>query len=143
MSLAGMIEYLEDYAGTIGAPVRAGVEVERLQRQGDGYLLDTSSGPLSASRVVVAAGAFQQPTTPPAGAAVPGDVLQLHTSRYRNPESLPEGAVLIVGSGQSGCQIADELLAAGRRVFLPSAAARGSRAGSAAATWCTGRSRSD
>ena len=118
MSLAGMIEYLEDYAGTIGAPVRAGVEVERLQRRGDGYLLDTSSGSLSASRVVVAAGAFQQPTTPPAGAAVPGDVLQLHTSRYRNPESLPEGAVLIVGSGQSGCQIADELLAAGRRVFL-------------------------
>ena len=65
--------------------------------------------------VVVASPAWP---APPAGAGLPSDVFQLHTSRYRNPESLPDGAVLIVGSGQSGCQIGDELLAAGRRVYL-------------------------
>ena len=117
-SLAGMIEYIESYAESIGAPLRERVEVERLRARDGGYALETSSGPIEAERVVVATGAFQRATTPSAGAGLPGDVLQLHTSRYRNPESLPDGAVLIVGSGQSGCQIGDELLDAGRRVYL-------------------------
>jgi putative flavoprotein involved in K+ transport len=118
MPLAAFVDYVERYARTIDAPVREGVAVERLRAHGDGYALDTSAGPIDARRVVVATGAFQSPTVPAAGAALPADVLQLHTSRYRNPESLPDGGVLIVGSGQSGCQIGDELLAAGRRVHL-------------------------
>jgi len=118
LPLAGMVEYVEAYADAIGGPVREHVEVERLRPREGGFALETSSGAIDAARVVVATGAFQRPTTPPAGAGLAADVLQLHTSRYRNPESLPDGAVLIVGSGQSGCQIGDELLAAGRRVYL-------------------------
>ena len=118
MPLAGMIEYMDGYARAVGAPVRERVEAERLRPRDGGFTLETSSGSIDAERVVVATGAFQRPTLPPAGVGLPSEVFQLHTSRYRNPESLPEGAVLIVGSGQSGCQIGDELLAAGRRVYL-------------------------
>ena len=118
MPLAGMIEYLEGYAEAVRVPVREDVEVEGLRVRDGGFTLETSSGALDAERVVVATGAFQRATTPPSGFDLPADVLQLHTSRYRNPESLPDGAVLIVGSGQSGCQIGEELLAAGRRVYL-------------------------
>jgi putative flavoprotein involved in K+ transport len=118
MPLAGMIEYVEGYADAGHAPVREQVEVERLRPRDGGFTLETSSGAVEAERVVVATGAFQRASTPSAGAGLPGDVFQLHTSRYRNPESLPDGAVLIVGSGQSGCQIGEELLAAGRRVYL-------------------------
>jgi len=118
MPLAGMIEYIEGYADAMGGPIREQVEAERLRPRNGGYTLETSSGAIEAGRVVVASGAFQRASTPPVGDGLPGDVLQLHTSRYRNPESLPDGAVLIVGSGQSGCQIGDELLAAGRRVYL-------------------------
>ncbi len=118
LSLAGVIGYLEDYSTWIAAPVHEQVEVVRLGRRADGYELETSEGAIAADRVVVATGAFQQPTPPAAGASFPAGVLQLHTSRYRNPDSLPDGGVLVVGSGQSGCQIADELVAAGRRVVL-------------------------
>jgi putative flavoprotein involved in K+ transport len=118
MPLAGMIDYLDEYARKIDAPVREHVAVERLRHRGDAYELDASSGPITARRVVVATGAFQQPTASPLAAGLPSDVLQLHTSAYKRPEQLPGGAVLIVGSGQSGCQIADELLASGRRVYL-------------------------
>ena len=117
MPRAGIIEYLEGYAATVRAPVRENVVVERLAARDGGFTLETSGGPIDAARVVVASGAFQRPTPPPAAAGFPAETYQLHTSRYRNPESLPDGAVLIVGSGQSGCQIGDELLAAGRRVY--------------------------
>jgi putative flavoprotein involved in K+ transport len=112
--LPEVIDYLERYAAFSEAPLRTGVGVNRLQRQDERYLLDTSTGPVEARNVVVATGAFQRPTPPP----VSGDVPALHTSDYRNPAQLPPGAVLVVGSGQSGCQIAEELLAHGRRVYL-------------------------
>jgi putative flavoprotein involved in K+ transport len=117
--LAEVIAYLDDYARLIGGEIREGVEVTRLRRDGDGgYAVETRNGTLTAGNVVVATGAYQRPTPTALADQVPDDVFQLHTSEYRRPEQLPPGAVLVVGGGQSGCQIAEELLQAGRAVFL-------------------------
>ena len=116
--LSEVIEYVDGYARSFDAPVREGVTVTALRSRGDGYLLETSGGEIEARNVVVATGAFQQPTASAPGAESATSVLQLHTSAYRRPDQLPEGGVLVVGSGQSGCQIADELREAGRRVHL-------------------------
>ncbi len=114
-----MAQYLVDYAAMINAPIREGVEVlavERLPGSG-GFLVKTSEGEIKARRVVAATGAFQHPVIPP---IVPesADIKQLHSFHYKNPEQLPEGAVMVVGAGSSGAQIADELNRAGRKVFL-------------------------
>src|SRR5439155_19460276 len=87
------VRHLEDYAAGFGAPVREGVRVERLT---GGYVLGTSDGELEARNVIVATGAFQRAHVPPLDAPV----LQLHSDDYRAPARLPEGAVLVVGSGQ-------------------------------------------
>jgi putative flavoprotein involved in K+ transport len=116
--LAEMIEYVEGYARSFDAPVREGVTVTGLRSRGGVYALETSAGELLADNVVLATGAFQRPTPSAPGAESATGVLQLHTSAYRRPDQLPDGGVLIVGSGQSGCQIADELLDAGRDVHL-------------------------
>src|SRR5260370_15705684 len=71
-----------------------------------------------ARNVVLATGAYPKPKLPTASAALPVDICQMHTSEYRNPQTLPSGAVLVVGSGQSGCQIAEELHQSGRQVYL-------------------------
>jgi len=105
------VSYLEGYAACFGAPVREGVRVERLV---DGFGLATSEGELEARNVIVATGAFQRAHVP----ALDAPVTQLHSDDCRSPAQLPDGAVLVVGSGQSGCQIADELLRAGRHVHL-------------------------
>lgn len=116
---ADIIRFLTDYAEQIAAPVREGVAVTRLSA-GDGgsYLLETSVGPLVARNVVLATGPFQSAFVPDLAKGLPVDMLQLDAAAYRNPHALPPGAVLVVGSGASGCQIADELNAAGRRVYL-------------------------
>jgi len=98
--------------------VRSGVEVTRVSPREGRLLVESSAGELLATNVVVAAGAYQGPTPSPLASRVPDDVLQLHTSEYRRPDQLAPGGVLVVGSGQSGCQIADELLASGREVHL-------------------------
>lgn len=112
-------DYFVAYAEKIGAPVRCGVEVTKVERiTGQlGFRVETSQGVIEATNVVAATGPFQKPIIPP---IVPGDagVLQLHSNSYRNPKQLPEGAVLVVGAGSSGVQIADELLRSGRRVYL-------------------------
>ena len=112
-------DYFAAYAAKFGAPVRCGVAVTRVRRlEGrPGFHVETSGGAVEARNVVVATGPFQNPAIPPIVPALP-DVLQIHSSGYRNPGQLPEGAVLVVGAGSSGVQIADELLRAGRRVFL-------------------------
>lgn len=115
---AGVIAYLERYRERFRLPVRTGVRVESVERAGDGYRLATRAGALLARDVVVAAGAFPKPNVPPASAGLGAGVRQLHAVEYRNPDALPPGAVLVVGSGQSGAQIAEELHRAGRRVFL-------------------------
>jgi putative flavoprotein involved in K+ transport len=116
--LSEVIDYLEDYATATGADVREGVAVRRLHAVEGGYEADTEAGPVRAANVVVATGAYQRPTPVPAADEAPADVFQLTTNDYRRPEQLPPGSVLVVGSGQSGCQIAEELLQAGRAVYL-------------------------
>lgn len=114
---AAIVDFITAYAARIAAPVRCGVEVTALRR-GDatGFVAETSQGPIAASHVVVATGPYQRAVVP--DLPIEGGVFQVHASRYREPAQLPEGAVLIVGSGASGAQIAEELLRAGRRVYL-------------------------
>lgn len=118
-------DYFEDYVRQIKAPVRTGVEVRRVTRnQGrPGFTVETSEGVIEARNVIAATGPFQVPVIPPiapAAPAAPADdrLLQIHSAHYHRPAQLPEGAVLVVGAGSSGVQIADELQRAGRKVFL-------------------------
>jgi len=107
------------YAEVIGAPVRLDSRVLRLSARPDGgFHLETSGGPLDAARVVVAAGSFHRPKVPPISAEMPKRLAQVHSHDYRRATDLPPGAVLVVGSGQSGAQLAEELFEAGRRVYL-------------------------
>jgi putative flavoprotein involved in K+ transport len=112
-------DYFVAYAEKIAAPIRCGVEVTSARRNigRPGFHVETSDGTIDATYVVAATGPFQRPVIP---AVVPDDAgpTQLHSSAYRNPGQLPEGAVLVVGAGSSGMQIADELQRSGRRVFL-------------------------
>lgn len=113
-----IVAYFERFAEQVKAPVRCGVEVTSLRKEGQGFLAETADGGVIAARNVVAAtGPFQRPVFP---ALVPerAGLLQIHSNAYRNPGQLPEGAVLVIGAGSSGSQIADELLRSGRRVFL-------------------------
>ena len=115
-------DYFEAKARQIKAPVRTGVEVRRVTRnQGrPGFTVQTSEGVIEARNVIAATGPFQVPVIPPIAPAAPADggLLQIHSAHYHRPAQLPEGAVLVVGAGSSGVQIADELQRAGRRVFL-------------------------
>jgi putative flavoprotein involved in K+ transport len=121
-----VVQFLEDYAAAFEAPLRCGVRVESVQPQDgtSGYLVQTtdlgqdSAATITARNVVVATGAFQHPKIPPLSAALPAGILQLSSRDYRNPAQLPPGAVLVVGSGGSGSQIADELCEHGRTVYL-------------------------
>jgi putative flavoprotein involved in K+ transport len=112
-------DYLVTYAEKIDAPIRTGVEVTSVRRNsgGPGFCVQTSDGTIQARFVVAATGAFQRPIIP---AVVPDSagINQIHSSSYRNPQQLPEGAVLVVGAGSSGVQIADELQQSGRQVYL-------------------------
>jgi putative flavoprotein involved in K+ transport len=109
---------IENYAADIRAPVREHSEVLGLTEDDDGYVVSLAEASIRARRVVVATGPFQRPFVPPLAQDVAASVRQTDPTRYRCPEELPSGAVLVVGSGASGCQIADELVHAGRRVFL-------------------------
>ncbi|WP_355661337.1 flavin-containing monooxygenase [Halomonas salifodinae] len=111
--------YFEAYAEKIQAPIRTGVEVKSVVRNTSrpGFTIETSEGVIEANRVVAATGPFQTPVIPP---IAPGDasLTQLHSAEYRNPGQLPAGAVLVVGAGSSGVQIAEELQRSGRQVYL-------------------------
>jgi len=113
-----VVHWLERYAGLVEAPIREQTPVTSLDRHGDGWTLRTGEGEVRAGAVVLATGPFQRAFVPPQSAEMPDDVLQLHAVDYRRPELLPEGAVLVVGSGASGAQIAEELLSAGRATYL-------------------------
>jgi putative flavoprotein involved in K+ transport len=107
------------YADRIGAPVVREAEARRLiPKAGGGFRLETNQGTIDSTDVVVATGGFHAPRIPAIGAELPARLTQLHSHAYRNESSLPPGAVLVVGSAQSGVQIAEELLGAGRRVYL-------------------------
>jgi putative flavoprotein involved in K+ transport len=115
-----VLAFIEAYAIRIAAPVRIGVEVLSLRpgARPDRYLLATNRGEFESRNVVIATGPYQRPRIPALANGLPPDVLQVHASSYRNPERLPPGGVLVIGSGASGCQISEELLAAGRHVFF-------------------------
>jgi len=115
-----VVRFIEDYAAFIKAPVRCGVEVTSLEQAADSgrYLLTTNNGTIEAANVVIATGPYQLPVIPAMSAHVPNNIFQVHSSAYRNPNQLPSGAVLVVGSGASGCQIADDLQQSGRQVYL-------------------------
>ncbi|SEC49590.1 putative flavoprotein involved in K+ transport [Rhizobiales bacterium GAS188] len=114
-----MVDYFVSYAERIATSVRCGVTVTALHRKADGtgFRAETSEGAIEATNVVAATGPFQRAMIP---AVVPPEagIVQMHSNAYRNPGQLPEGAVLVVGAGSSGAQIADELSRAGRRVYL-------------------------
>lgn len=115
-----VVQYLEEYVEWIDPPLRFGVEVsavERLENE-DGYVVRTTQGPYRAENVVVAVGTFQQPDIPGFSEDLSDGFHQLHSSAYRNPGALPDGGVMVVGSGQSGSQIAQELYQSGRQVHL-------------------------
>jgi putative flavoprotein involved in K+ transport len=112
-----VIAFLERYAAA--APIRTGVTVTALSPSAqEGFELETTAGQIRARSVVVATGAYQRPHRPVAAGDLPEGLLQLDADDYRNEAGLPEGEVLIVGSGQTGCQIAEELVEAGRTVHL-------------------------
>jgi putative flavoprotein involved in K+ transport len=114
-----VVRYLQRYASNFGAPVREGVGVDSLVSGPDGgFLLRTSAGDLTSTSVVVCTGAYQRPHRPEVSSELPHDVLSIGAEAYRNPAALPPGKVLVVGSGQTGCQIAEELHESGREVFL-------------------------
>lgn len=112
-----MVNYLAAYAEQIAAPVRCGVEVTALHATDSGFRAETSHGLIEARNVVAATGPFQRGVIPPLVPKEAG-IVQMHSSLYRNPAQLPDGAVMVVGSGSSGAQIADELVRSGRRVYL-------------------------
>ena len=111
-------DYLEAYAARFHLPVRLGTRVTALEPAPGGFVADTTTGRFTASQVVVAAGAFHAPAVPAAAGALGPDVVQFHSSAYRNPGQVPDGDVVVVGAGNTGVQIAAELAAAGRRVAL-------------------------
>ncbi|PZR00755.1 MAG: FAD-dependent oxidoreductase [Cereibacter sphaeroides] len=113
-----ILKFIEDYAAWIAAPVRARIEVQTLRAAPEGFALETTEGAMTARQVVIATGAYHRSLIPDYAAAIPADVHQIDAASYRRPDALPEGAVLVVGSAASGSQIAEDLLRAGRRVYL-------------------------
>lgn len=116
-----VVARMRRYADVIGAPVHRSTEVLRVSAGGgDGrrFRVETSGGTIDTDDVIVATGAFHVARIPPAAAGFSPRILQLHAHDYRNPAQLPPGGVLIVGSGQTGVQLADELQRAGRHVVL-------------------------
>ena len=102
-------DYLRDYAARFALPVRLRCAVTRVEQVADGFVIHTSQGPLSTRQVVIATGPFQKPVVPRMVASLSGHVVQLHSAEYRRPGDLPTGPVVVVGAGNSGRQIAEEL----------------------------------
>lgn len=114
-----IVAWLDGFIRHVDAPVREGVAVTRVsKRPNGGFLVQTSQSTLSADQVVIASGGYHTPIVPRMAERLPASIVQMQSSEYRNPAALPEGAVLVVGSGQSGAQIAEDLHLAGRKVVL-------------------------
>jgi putative flavoprotein involved in K+ transport len=113
--ISRFVRYVEQYQ----LPVQYHTQVESVELSKDigRYTIKTDHSVLYANNVIIATGLFQKPKIPSFQHNISKDILQLHTGQYRNPQSLPDGAVLVVGSGQSGCQIVDELVENGRKVY--------------------------
>ncbi|MFY9615496.1 MAG: NAD(P)-binding domain-containing protein, partial [Candidatus Dormiibacterota bacterium] len=112
------VGYLERYAKKTSGEIREGVEVSSLDGADGGFLLRTNHGDLHTSTVVLATGAYQKPHRPPGASTLPAGLHVIDAEGYTSPGALPEGTVLVVGSGQTGCQVAEELFEAGRETYL-------------------------
>lgn len=113
-----IIAYLENYIDRYQLPIRCGERVVSIESFKGEFLVTTEKDRIQARNVVIATGFSQTPRIPAFSARISPAVTQLHSGHYRNPQSLPPGAVLVVGSGQSGSQIAEELYQNGRKVYL-------------------------
>ena len=119
MSRDEIVSYLERYSAGLGAPIFEGVGVDTLEAGSTSrFLLRTTAGEVLTDSVVVCTGAYQRPHRPEGDTTLAPGVFRIGAEDYRNPAALPVGKVLIIGSGQTGCQIAEELHEAGRDVFI-------------------------
>ncbi len=113
-----VVKFVEDYAKMFNPPVHEGVKVLEVTKDGETFHSTTTLGNFTSDQVVIAAGNFQYAVFPEISKQFPKDILQLHSSEYKNPDSLPDKDILVVGTGQSGCQIAEDLHLAGKNVHL-------------------------
>ncbi|HSH88080.1 MAG: MSMEG_0569 family flavin-dependent oxidoreductase [Methylophilus sp.] len=114
-----IIAFLDGFIKHVNPPIKEGVEVKQVKANPlGGFSVSTSSGEYTAGQVVVASGGYHVPIIPRMAERIPSSIKQIHSEQYRNPASLPAGNVLVVGSGQSGAQIAEDLHLAGKKVFL-------------------------
>ena len=113
-----IVQYIEDYAKSFQPLLKEGVTVSKIAKPENVFEIDTSIGHYVADQVVVATGGYHTPKIPRMAERLPEGITQLHSSEYKKPDSLPDGAVLVVGTGQSGCQIAEDLHLAGKQVHL-------------------------
>ncbi|MCM5511051.1 MSMEG_0569 family flavin-dependent oxidoreductase [Vibrio sp. SCSIO 43169] len=119
MNRAEIIDYLDRFTKKVNAPVIEGIEVERITRRSEGgYYVTTSEKEFTCDQVVVSSGGYHQPIIPRMAERLPEHIVQIHSAQYRNTSQLPDGAVLVVGCGQSGAQIAEDLHLEGKKVFL-------------------------
>ncbi|MGI9501082.1 MAG: NAD(P)-binding domain-containing protein [Geminicoccaceae bacterium] len=112
------VHHLKDWAKSFDAPVEGGVDVLRIVKERSGFRLRTDQGDMRARAVIVATATYQHPKIPPIADRLPEGIRQLHAQDYKNPKQADDGAVLVVGSGQTGCQIAEDFLRAGRETYL-------------------------
>lgn len=115
-----IVQYIEAYAQSFNPPIKEGVGVSSIRKSSssNGFELTTSLGDFTADQVVVATGGYHNPKFPKIAERLPESIVQLHSSQYQNPQSLPDKAVLVIGTGQSGCQIAEDFHLAGKQVYL-------------------------
>ena len=113
-----IIDYLDGFVKHVDAPLLEHCTVRRVTPMSGGFAISTSRGEFTADQVVVCSGGYHVPVIPRLAERLPRDIVQLHSEQYRNPQALPDGVVLVVGNGQSGSQIAEDLHLAGRRVAL-------------------------
>ena len=115
-----IVAYIKSYAALFNPPVKEGVEVLSVRNSSAQGVFEvaTSIGDFTADQVVVAAGSYHDPKIPALSQRLPKEIVQIHSSEYKNPESLSDKAVLVIGTGQSGCQIAEDLHLAGKQVHL-------------------------
>jgi putative flavoprotein involved in K+ transport len=120
MLKAEIVRYIEDYVAFFGPPLHEGVDVRRVGRAAgsEHFAIETSEGAFTAENVVVAVGGYHSVTLPRMAERLPRTIVQIHSSQYKNAHALPAGDVLVIGTGQSGCQIAEDLHIAGRRADI-------------------------
>jgi putative flavoprotein involved in K+ transport len=113
-----IVAYVDRFVKKVDTPVFEGTSVTALEKTGDVFRVESTAGTVTADSVILATSLYSRPFVPRAGERLPEHVMQIHTADYRNPAQLPEGGVIVVGSGQSGCQIAEDLHLAGRKVHM-------------------------